>query len=104
MGLSSFFKNLFGSAKESTSELINKAETVIEKASPISEKVETFTEETFDKAKETVSEYSEKAGDVLGKVLETVKRKAAVAVDKVEDLSSEIKTTTPDTKKNISKK
>ena len=56
MGLSSFFKNLFGSAKDSTTDLANQAEVKFEQAkeaaAPYIEKAETFAEETIAKSKE----------------------------------------------------
>ncbi|WET04540.1 YtxH domain-containing protein [Flavobacterium sp. YJ01] len=99
MGLSSFFKNLFGSTKESAAELATSAENTFEQvkeaAAPYIEKAETFAEETIDKvkevsepiidrasdyadkAKETVTEYAEKATEAVSDVIDSVKEKAA---------------------------
>jgi hypothetical protein len=95
MGLSSFLKNLFGSAKETASELADKAELAVEQAKetamPYLEKAEAFAEETFEQAKEAsepliekaesfsaeakevVSDYADKASDALGDVIKNVK-------------------------------
>ncbi len=88
MGLSSFFKNLFGSTKESATELANSAESTLEQvkeaAAPYVEKAETFVEETIDKVKEVsepiidrASEYAEKATEAVSDVIDSVKEKAA---------------------------
>lgn len=95
MGLSSFFKNLFGSAKETSNELADKAEIATEHAKetamPYLEKAEAFAEETFEQvkeasepliekakslsteAKEVFSDYAEKASESLGDVIKNVK-------------------------------
>jgi len=57
MGLGSFFKNLFGSAKE--------------KASDIADKTENFVEESYEKAKElatpVINSFNEKAKEIAKK-------------------------------------
>ena len=110
MGLSSFFKNLFGSAKETSSDVAVKVEDAFEQAkeeaAPLIHKAETFAEETFAKAKEAseplldsaaeyaaqakdmVSEYVEKASDSISEVIESVKQKA-------EEFGDNSKTNTP---------
>ncbi|MEP6804050.1 MAG: YtxH domain-containing protein [Flavobacterium sp.] len=97
MGVSSFFKNLFGSAKDSTTNLATEAEIKFEQAkeaaAPYIDKAEVFAEETIEKVKEAsepilenaveyahkakdiVSEYIEKASDSLSDVIDSVKEK-----------------------------
>jgi vacuolar-type H+-ATPase subunit H len=97
MGVSSFFKNLFGSAKDSTTNLATEAEVKFEQAkeaaAPYIDKAEAFAEETIEKVKEAsepilesaveyahkakdiVSEYVEKASDSLSDVIDSVKEK-----------------------------
>lgn len=99
MGLTSFFKNLFGSAKKTTNELADKAEIAAEHAKetakPYLEKAETFVEEKFkevkeasepliekaeaftEDAKETISDYAEKATDALSDVIKNVKERTS---------------------------
>lgn len=99
MGVSSFFKNLFGSAKEAANELADKAEIAAEQvketATPYLEKAEKFVEEKFEQAKEAsepliekaetfsaeakevVIDYAEKASDALGDVIKNVKEKTS---------------------------
>lgn len=98
MGLSSFFKNLFGSVKKTTNELADKAEIAAEHAketaTPYFEKAETFVEEKFERAKEAsepliekaetlsreakqaISDNAEKASDALGDVIKNLKNSA----------------------------
>jgi ElaB/YqjD/DUF883 family membrane-anchored ribosome-binding protein len=98
MGLASFLKNLFGTAKETANDFATKAESKLEQvkeaATPHIEKAEIAAEETFEKvkeasipildkaeiyandAKETFNLYSDKAEIILGNVIETVKQKA----------------------------
>ena len=56
MGLASFFKNLFGTTKETATDLATKAESKLDQAKetaiPYLEKAETAAEETFEKIKE----------------------------------------------------
>jgi vacuolar-type H+-ATPase subunit H len=124
MGLSSFFKNLFGSAKESATDLAHQAETAFEQAketaSPYIDKAEAFAEDAIAKAKEAsepiidsateyasqakdiVSEYVEKASDSFSAVIDSVKEKTSeftgetktTATKTMIDLSEEAQTTT----------
>lgn len=111
MGVTSFFKNLFGSAKETTSELADKAELTLEhakeNAAPYIEKADAFVEDSIEKAKEAatpiiekandyanqtkeaVSEYAEEAGDMLGNIVNTVKESTTEAVKKAETFIKE---------------
>ncbi|WP_241686540.1 YtxH domain-containing protein [Flavobacterium sp. YO12] len=97
MGLNSFFKNLFGTAKETVVDLADQAESTFEQAkeaaAPYIDKAETFADETISKVKEAsepiianaadyahqakdiVSEYADKASDALDNVVESVKEK-----------------------------
>lgn len=65
MELPSFFKSLFGSAKEAANELADKAEIAAgrakETAMPYLEKAEAFAEETFEQVKEASELVIEKA-------------------------------------------
>jgi len=92
MGLSSFFKNLFGSTKESVTELSHNAEDTFEQAkeaaAPYIEKADTFAEETIDKVKEvsetiieSATEYAEKTSEILSDAIDTIKEKAAALVE-----------------------
>ena len=69
MGLSSFFKKLFGSTKETASELADKAETTFEQAketaAPYLEKAETLVADTFEKAKELLDSEIQRIGAVV---------------------------------------
>ena len=140
MGLSSFFKNLFDSAKETANEIATKAEIAAEEAkiastpylekaesiagetiekvkettAPIIEKAEKVTEETIEKVKEAVTpitekveeyveqakealdEYSDKAGEILGDVLESLKSDTAATSEKTQILIEEVEITTID--------
>jgi hypothetical protein len=88
MGLASFFKNLFGSAKTSAEEMADKAEHIVdetiakakENAAPLIEKMEEYAEEAKEKAEETISE-----------LIETVKEKSAPIIAKAEELAEEAK-------------
>lgn len=118
MGLSSFFKNLFDSAKETANEIANKAEIATEEAkiasTPYLEKAEKVTEETIEKvkeaaapiiekaeeyveqAKEALDEYSDKAGEILGGVLENLKSDTVSTSEKTEILIEEVEIKTID--------
>jgi hypothetical protein len=109
MGLSSFFKNLFGSTKETANEVADIAKIATEQAKetakPYIDKAETFVEEKFEEAKEAteplmekaavsatetkevVSDYAAKASDALGDVIKNVKEKASTekTIKKEED-------------------
>ncbi|MEO8237839.1 MAG: YtxH domain-containing protein [Flavobacterium sp.] len=112
MGLSSFFKNLFGSTKDSSAnEIADQAETTFEQAkettAPYIEKAETFVEETFAKvreasepalesaveyahhAKDIVSEYVEKASDSINDVIDSIKEKTAELTSDSETFATE---------------
>jgi ElaB/YqjD/DUF883 family membrane-anchored ribosome-binding protein len=95
MGLGSFFKNLFGSAKTSAEEMADKAEHIVdetiakakENAAPLIEKADLYAEV----AKEKAGEFSEKAEEVLTEVIETVKEKSAPIIAKAEEFAEEAK-------------
>lgn len=112
MGLSSFFKNLFGSTKDSSAnEIADQAETTFEQAkeaaAPYIEKAETFVEETFAKAREAsepalestveyahhakdiVSEYVEKASDSISDVIDSIKEKTTELTSDTETFAAE---------------
>ncbi|WP_414000096.1 YtxH domain-containing protein [Flavobacterium sp. W1B] len=108
MGLSSFLKNLFGSAKETTNELSAKAETALEQAketaAPYMEKAQAFAEEKIndlkeaaepfiekaeahaEHAKDLVNEYTEKASNLIENVVE--KNNTTEPIEKTEELAS----------------
>ncbi len=96
MAVSSFFKNLFGSAKETANELIDHAETVIEEtkvnAKPYLEKAEAFVEETVDKIRETATPHAEKAESFVEDAVSKVKEAATPYIEKAESLFDEAKT------------
>ncbi len=122
MGVTSFFKRLFGSAKETANELSNKAELTLEhakeNAAPYIEKADAFVEDSIEKAKEaaapiiekanyyahqtkeTVSEYAEEAGDMLGNIANTAKESTAEAAEKTETFLKETKQSLTDIPKN----
>ncbi len=101
MGVGSFFKNLFGSAKTSTADMADKAEHLVEDtvakakeaAAPIIDKVEEYAEA----AKEKAGEFSEKAEEVINEAIETVKEKSAPVIAKVEEFAEEAKEKISDT-------
>jgi len=97
MGLGQFFKDLFGSAKETASKTADKTEVVFDeakvKASEYAAKAEVYVEEKVkdikeaypemaekverytEKAKDVVSEYAEKIGDKVENVVEDVRER-----------------------------
>ena len=103
MGLGQFFKDLFGSAKETASKTADKTEVVFDeakiKASEYAGKAEVYVEEKVkdikeaypemaekverytEKAKDVVSEYAEKIGDKVEDVVEDVRRCARVGMN-----------------------
>ena len=91
MGVSSFFKNLFGKANIDVDSLANQAETmatdaiakVKEASAPLVDKVEDFVEV----AKEKVMEYAPAAEETLNNAIETVKEKASEYAVKAEELA-----------------
>lgn len=95
MGLGSFFKNLFGSAKTSAEDIADKAEHIVgetiakakESAAPLIEKAEAYTEV----AKEKAGQISEKAEETISEVIETVKEKSAPIIAKAEEFAEEAK-------------
>ena len=95
MGLASFFKNLFGSAKTSAEEMAHKAEHIVdetiakakENTAPLIEKADHYSEV----AKEKAGEFSEKAEEALTEVIETVKEKSAPIIAKAEEFADEAK-------------
>jgi ElaB/YqjD/DUF883 family membrane-anchored ribosome-binding protein len=101
MGLGSFFKNLFGSAKTTAEDTANKAEHIVEDAvakaketaAPFIEKVDQYAEV----AKEKAGEFSEKAEEMLSDVIETVKEKSAPIIAKTEELAEDAKVKVSDT-------
>lgn len=89
MGLSLFFKNLFGKTQETSTQIENTDQLNDENA--YIEKAENFVEETLNKvkevsepiledaaeftihAKEIISEYAEKAADSINDIIDSVK-------------------------------
>ncbi|OIV41865.1 hypothetical protein [Flavobacterium johnsoniae] len=68
MGLTSFFKNFFGSAKETADDFAGKAENTLEEVKeavePFIDKAEIFAEEAIEKIKE--------AADSIGDAIESL--------------------------------
>ena len=95
MGLGSFFKNLFGTARTSAEEMADKAEHIVdqtlaqakENAAPLIEKAGEYSEV----AKEKVEQFSEKAEETIGEVIQTVKEKSAPIIAKAEEFTEEAK-------------
>ena len=77
MGLSSFFKDLFGSAKKTADQIATNAEIAVEEAkkaaTPYIDKAEELAETTFEKVKETASPIIEKAEIVVEETIEKAK-------------------------------
>ena len=100
MGVSSFFKNLFGKANIDVDSLANQAESLAsdaiaktkEVSSPLMDKVEDFAET----AKEKIMEYVPAAEETIDNIIETVKEKASEYSHKAEEMA---KTTTSETVK-----
>jgi F0F1-type ATP synthase membrane subunit b/b' len=106
MGVSSFFSNLFGKAKDTTLDLAVEAEVKLEEAreaaTPYIEKAKEAAEPVLEsaaayaqEARDLVSEFVEKTSDTIGDVIETVKEKLSdgtddnktIAVESVVDIS-----------------
>ncbi|KFF06805.1 YtxH domain-containing protein [Flavobacterium reichenbachii] len=66
MGLSSFFTNLFGRAKETTAEFSEQAESTIEKVKEAAEPI-----------LDTAVEYAEKVSDSINDIIDSVKEAAS---------------------------
>jgi ElaB/YqjD/DUF883 family membrane-anchored ribosome-binding protein len=113
MGVNSFLKNLFGSAKETTNKLADKAEQTLEhtkeNTSPYIEKADAFANESIEKTKEAatpilekvndythqtkevVGEYSDEATKALLNIVKTVKESTAEALKNTEAVIEETK-------------
>jgi gas vesicle protein len=100
MGVSSFFKNLFGKANIDVDSIANQAESLAsdaiaktkEVSSPLVDKMEDFAET----AKEKIMEYVPAAEETIDNIIETVKEKASEYSQKAEELA---KSTTSETVK-----
>lgn len=92
MGIGSFFKNLFSSAKveQTVEQAENFADEAItkakESAAPIVEKVEDLAEQATEKVKEFIP----KAAESIDNLVEAVKEKAEIAVDKIEEIAHNV--------------
>ncbi|MFB9078763.1 YtxH domain-containing protein [Flavobacterium procerum] len=95
MGLTSFFKNIFGTAKDSASDLAVQAENTIEKAietaTPYIEKAEAFAEEAIENAKDVAEPILESAADFAQQARETFSEYAEKAVDSITEAVDIIK-------------
>jgi polyhydroxyalkanoate synthesis regulator phasin len=95
MGVSSFFKNLFGTAKKTANEIVEQAETVVEEtkiaAKPYVDKAEDFIEETVTKAKETATPYIEKTETFIEETIEKVKVATKPLLEKPEKITGDPK-------------
>lgn len=95
MGLSSFFKNLFGSVKKTTNELADKAEIATEHAKetamPYFEKAETFAEEKFEHAKKASEPLIEKAETLSVEAKQAISDNAEKARHALEDVIKNLK-------------
>jgi hypothetical protein len=100
MGVSSFFKNLFGKANIDVDSIANQAESLTsdaiaktkEVSAPLIDKVEDLAET----AKEKIMEYVPAAEETIDNFIETVKEKASEYSHKAEEMT---KTTTSETVK-----
>jgi len=100
MGVSSFFKNLFGKANIDVDSLANQAESLTsdaiaktkEVSAPLMEKVEDMAET----AKEKIIEYAPAAEETIDNIIKTLKEKASEYADKAEEVA---KSTTSETVK-----
>lgn len=88
MGLSSFFKNFFGTAKETANEIVDQAESAIEEtkigAQPYVEKAEAFLEDTVNKVKETATPYVENAETFIEETVTKAKETTTPHIEKAE--------------------
>ncbi len=73
MGLSSFFSNLFGSAKETAVDFADQAENTFEEVKEASEPIIDSAAEYLEHTKDAVSEYVEKASDSIHDVIDSIK-------------------------------
>ena len=93
MGVSSFFKNLFGTAKESATNLTAKAEESLEQAKdnlkPYLEKLEDYTEEVIDKTKTTATPYYEKAESLVEETIIKAKEVSEPYIEKAKIYAAE---------------
>ncbi|WP_281235307.1 YtxH domain-containing protein [Flavobacterium gelatinilyticum] len=76
MGLSSFFKNLFGPAKETAEDFADKAETIAEgaitKIQEVSEPILQTAADFANEAKNALTEYADKASDTLHDIIDSI--------------------------------
>jgi ElaB/YqjD/DUF883 family membrane-anchored ribosome-binding protein len=99
MGLGNYFKNLFGSAKESTEKMVDKAEIFAQEASekirevatPLVDKLEDFAEDVKDKAEEYMPQAKEKIEEVYETAREKVSEYAQKAEHFTEDTITKVK-------------
>ncbi|MCL6461965.1 MAG: hypothetical protein I4O51_08860 [Flavobacterium micromati] len=93
MGVSSFLKNLFGSAKGTATTLTNKADDSFiqtkEKLRPYLEKVEDYTVDVIEKARETVAPYLDKAELLAQETFVNAKESAGPYIEKTKSFATE---------------
>ena len=98
MGVSSFFKNLFGKAKVLTNEEIQTEKTYENTEETVSyiEKVETFAEETFSKAKEAsapiledTAEFASQAKDIVSEYVEKATHSINDIIDSLKEMNED---------------
>ncbi len=89
MGLSSFFSNLFGSAKETTQDLAVEAENTFEEvkeaAEPIIENAAELISDVFDSIKEVISENTNADYELVSETVVDVSEDGVTETDSEED-------------------
>jgi vacuolar-type H+-ATPase subunit H len=95
MGVSSFFKNLFGGAKDSavtttTDKAEGFADEAIEKAKDFAEGLVDKAESYVDVAKEKIEAYIPGVGETIDNVVDTIKEKASGAIETAGNYAEEL--------------
>jgi ElaB/YqjD/DUF883 family membrane-anchored ribosome-binding protein len=93
MGVLSFFKNLFGTAKESATHLTSIAEESFEQTKsnikPYVEKLEDYTENAIDKTKKSTKPFLEKAESLVEETIVKAKNSAEPYIEKTKIYATE---------------
>lgn len=88
MGLTSFFTNLFGSAKETTSDLAAQAENTVEEikeaAEPLLENAADLISDVFDSIKEVIAENTNPDHKLVSETVVDVSEEAVTDFDSEE--------------------
>lgn len=93
MGVSSFLKNLFGTAKETATTLTNQADKSLEQAKdnikPFLEKLEDYTEDIIDKTKTTAKPYFKQAESLVEETFVKAKQSTEPYIEKTKIYATE---------------